>query len=167
MNLKNLKSKSAFTLIEVLLYISLIGTISISLVSMFGSVIESQRKAQTIDEINTQAAQVLQIMTQNIQNSVSTTVTSSTLLTLVMPGPTTTLFQLSGSTLQIKEGAATAVNLTSNRVTVSGLTFTNVSRPTTKGAVRIQFTLNHVNLSGKNQFTYSQTFYATASVREN
>lgn len=69
-----------------------------------------------------------------------------------------------GSALQIKEGAAAAIPLTSNDVQVSGLTFNNLTRSGTPGIVQVSFTLSRVNPSGRNEYDYQKTFTSTAEV---
>ncbi|HSX16947.1 MAG TPA: type II secretion system protein [Patescibacteria group bacterium] len=67
-------------------------------------------------------------------------------------------------TVQIKEGAGALVSLTSNDVQLSGLTFKNLSRASTPGAVQISFVLSRVNPSNKTEFDYQRTFTTTAEV---
>jgi len=51
-------------------------------------------------------------------------------------------------------------------VTVSGLTFQNLSRSATPGTVRIQFTLTHVNPAGRNEYSFAKTFIGSATLRQ-
>jgi type II secretory pathway pseudopilin PulG len=68
------------------------------------------------------------------------------------------------STVQMKEGTGALVPLTSNKVQVSGLTFKNLSRTSTPGAVQVSFTLSRVNPNGRNEYDYQKTFTTTAEV---
>jgi hypothetical protein len=77
------------------------------------------------------------------------------------------VFALSGGTITMTEGAGAAVSLTNNLVNVSGLSFSNLSRASTPGTVRIQFTITYINNSGRNEFDYSKTFDSNASLRDN
>jgi len=70
-----------------------------------------------------------------------------------------------GSTAaQIKEGSGSAVSLTNNLVQVSGLTFQNLSRPSTPGSVQVSFTVSRLNPNNRNEFNYQRTFTGTAEV---
>jgi len=70
--------------------------------------------------------------------------------------------------LQVKEGAvsATPVPLTNNKVQVTSLSFTNLTRSGTPGAVRISFTLSRINPSNRGEYDYQKTFTTTAAIRD-
>jgi type II secretory pathway pseudopilin PulG len=55
--------------------------------------------------------------------------------------------------------------LTNNRVTVSGLSFRNMSRPGTPGTIRTQFTITLKNPENRQEFNFSKTFYGSMSIR--
>ena len=55
--------------------------------------------------------------------------------------------------------------LTNNRVTVSNLSFQNLSRPGTPGIVSVQFTVNSINPENRQEFNFSKTFYGSMSIR--
>lgn len=165
----NLRSKG-FTLIELLLYVSLIGVVVLASSSLW-TMLEGQRvKARTIREVSDQGAAAMQMMTQIIRNATSisapTAGNSAASLTVVVPtgALSPTVMGLSGGVLQLTEGAAAAVDLTSSRVSVSSLSFSNLSRPGTEGTVRIQFTVGYTG-PGTADYTYSKTFINTATLR--
>lgn len=66
--------------------------------------------------------------------------------------------------LQVKEGTGSTVPLTNNKVTVSGLTFKNLTRPGTPGVVQVSFTISRLNTSGKDEYNYQKTFTGTAAI---
>lgn len=67
--------------------------------------------------------------------------------------------------LQVKEGSGNVVPLTNAKVQVSSVTFKNLSRSNTPGAVQVSFTVSRVNTSGRNEYDYQKTFTATAALR--
>lgn len=67
--------------------------------------------------------------------------------------------------IQIKEGAGSAVPLSNSKVQVSGLTFTNLTRPGTPGVVQVSFTVSRVNAANRNEYDYQKTFTTTAALR--
>ena len=71
----------------------------------------------------------------------------------------------SSGALQIKEGAGAALPLTNDHVQVTGLTFKNLSRPSTRGVVQVIFTVSRLNPGGKNEYDYQKTFTGTAALR--
>lgn len=160
-----------FTLIELLLYVALIG-IFLSVLSFFFASTASMRvKNQAEDDVNQQAAFVMNLMTQTIRNADGITTptannsATSAALTVPTAANSPTIFQLSGSTLQIKEGSAAAVAITGSSVQISNLTFTNTSRASTPGSLQISFTLSATAGSTQDEFNYSRTFTSSASLR--
>jgi hypothetical protein len=68
------------------------------------------------------------------------------------------------ASLQIKEGTGSVIPLTNDKVTLSGLSFKNLSRSGTPGVVQVSFTVSRVNGSGKNEYDFQKTFTGTAAV---
>lgn len=162
--------QSGYTLIELLLYVVIVGVLLTSVVSFFGMVTESRVKNQTIAEVDQQGTAVMDYITQTIRNasSISTPAAGAAAasLTLVVPtgGLSPTVFSLSGTTLQVKEGAAAAIALTNGRVEISGLSFKNLTRSGTNGIVQVSFVLSHINPSNQTTFNYQKTFTSSAEI---
>lgn len=70
-----------------------------------------------------------------------------------------------GTAIQAQEGVAAAVELSSSKVQISNLTFTNLSRSSTPGIVQFSFIVSRVNNAGKNEYDYQKTFTASAALR--
>ena len=161
-----------FTLIELLLYIG-ISSIMLLIISVFLSLlIESRIKNQTVAEVEQQGLQVMEIITQTARNAdaINTptqgTSAPSLSLAVIPPANNPTLFNLSGSVIYITENINTPVALTNTRVIVSGLLFQNLSLAGTPGTIRIQFTLTHINTSGRNEYSFAKTFIGSATLRQ-
>lgn len=162
---------SAFTLIELLLYTSLMTATLLALIPVLQTFLAARIKNQTVAEIEQQGLQAIQLITQTIRNADAinspATGVSAASLSLDMVGISLdpTVFDLSSSTLRIQEAASSPVSLTSSSITTSSLSFYNLTRASTPGTIRIQFTLTYVNPTGRNEYNYSKTFYATATLR--
>ena len=120
MKKKNLKKNNGYTLIELVLYISLF-TIMISAISIsFSLFFDSKIKNQTIMEVDGEGAQIMQIITQTIRNanSINSPIlgASDTSLSLNVVNPILdpTVFSLSGNEINVTEGLIPAVSLTNN-----------------------------------------------------
>ncbi len=165
------KKRKGFTLIELLLYIS-ISVVLLLFVSFFLSLLlESKIKNQTIAEVDQQGMQVLEIMTQTLRNATvinAPAVGSSSAISFSVgtldPAKNPTIFDISNGVIRIKEGSDPIIDLTSNKVTASGI-FENITRPTTNGMMRIQLTISSVNNSGKSHYDATKTFYNSVSLR--
>lgn len=163
--------QKGFTLIELLLYISLVSIMIFSIVIFYMNLVSARVKNQVVGEVEQQAAQVIQIITQTGRNATAINTPlanqAGTSLSLAVVDGTKnpTVFDVSGGAIRIQEGVGSAVPLTSGSVGVSGLTFSNLSSSGSHGTFRIQFTLTYVNSGGRNEFNYNKTFYATATIR--
>lgn len=165
------KKINGFTLIELLLYVSLIGIVVMS-TTVFLSILQNQRvKSQVIAEVEDQGVYALRVLTQIIRNStvinspavgVSDTAASFTVPTGSLSPTTATL---SGGSIELTEGANAPVSLTTSRVTVSSLSFHNLSRTGTPGTIRIAFTVSYNSSAGTTVYGYSKTFTSDASLR--
>lgn len=145
----NLQAHRGFTLIELLLYVSLSGIILLSVSIFMASLLEARVKNQTIATVEQEGAQVMEVINQAVRNATAinspATGTSAVLLSIntTIPANNPTIFDLASGTIRIKEGAGSAVPLTSNRNIVSGLNFQNLTKPFTSGNIRTLFTLTH------------------------
>ncbi len=170
--MKRIKTKNGFTLLESMLYIAIAAVVVMASTFFYQILLESRIKNQTIAEVEQQGAKVLRLMTQTIRNASAINLpgegTQGTTLALgTYSGATTpTVFAVSSGVIGIQEAAGSVVDLTNSRISASDLSFHNVSRPGTPGIVRIEFTLTHVNSTGRNEYAYSKTFISSAAIRQ-
>lgn len=166
------KNEHGFTLIELLLYVAISAILMTALVSLLIMLMTVRVRNQAISEVEGQGALLMEELGQTIRSSQAITAptpatAASTLVlqeTYSAQDPTT--YALSNGTVTDTEGKAPAVALTSPAVSVSGLTFTNVSSAgTTSQAIRVSYTITYVNKVGRAEYDYSKTFYNTFSLR--
>jgi hypothetical protein len=81
------------------------------------------------------------------------------------PADNPTIINFSGGNVTIKNGAAAPININSNTVIVTGLTFTNLTPAGGKGTVRLALTVSSINPDGVKNLSYTQTLYATATIK--
>lgn len=167
-----LQTQRGYTLIELLLYVSMIGILLGGVTTFFAMATEARVKNQSISEVNDQGVYAMDIITQTVRNATDITtptagITGSSLTLTVPTGSLSpTVFSLSGTTLQIKEGAAAAVSLTSSKVQVTALSIKNLTRSGTHGIVQVSLTLSRVNTTGRNEYDYQRTFTTSVSLRQ-
>lgn len=170
MKIKNITQ--GFTLVEMVLYVSLCSIILLSLSTFMASLLDSRVRSQSIAEVNQQGFQVMYLITQTIRNGRSITYpsigTSSSSIAIITGNGAVdpTIFDTASGTIRIKEGSMSQVPLTNNRVSISGLLFQNVSSASsTEKIIRISFVLDYINLSGRGEYSYSKTFSGSATLR--
>lgn len=161
-----------FTLVEMVLYVSLCSVILLSLSTFMASLLDSRVRSQSIAEVNQQGAQAMHMMTQTIRNGRSVTSpsigTSSSSLVVITGNAllNPTIFNTASGTLFIKEGSDASIALTNHRVAVSGLLFQNVSSSSsTEKIIRMSFVLDYINTSGRGEYSYTKTFTGSATLR--
>lgn len=163
---------SGFTLIELLLYVAIVGSLLTAASLFFATTAESRIKNQSMTEVNEQGTLLMEQITQTIRNADSITApaagATAASLTVAVPtaGLSPTIFDLNGNTLQIKEGTGATVPLTNSKVTVSGLSFKNLTRSGTPGIIQVSFTISRVNTAGRNHYDYQKTFTSSAALRQ-
>lgn len=164
------KQQSGYTLLELLLYVAIVGTLLISITAFFGMVADARVKNQSVSEVNDQGTAVMDSLTQTIRNATSITAPaaagSGASLTLVVPtgSLSPTVFSLNGTTLQVTEGTGSAVALTSNDVQITSLTFKNLTRSGTSGIVQVSFVIQRTNPNSRNEYDYQRTFTSSAEI---
>lgn len=164
-------NQKGYTLIELLLYVAMIGILLLGASSFFSLSLSARIKSQSITEVNQQGVAAMEYITQTIRNATSITSpaagATSNSLTLVVPNGSLspTIFNLAGSTLQVKEGAAAAIALTNSTIGVGSLTFKNLSRSGTDGIIQISFVVSRTNAGGRPEYNYQQTFTSSVSLR--
>lgn len=170
----NTPHQRGFTLIELLLYVAIVSTLLGALATFFSLSLSARVKNQSIAEVNQQGAAILERFATTVRaaNGITSptagTTASSLTLAVTTPALTPTIFDASSGSpaaFQIKEGGASAIPLTNNKVALSDLSFKNLSRASTPGAIQISFTLSRVNSSGRNEYDYQKTFTTTVALR--
>lgn len=166
------KKMRGFTLVELMLYVVITAAIIFSFIIFLQAILESRIKNQTVAEVEQTGMQIIQLINQTARNATAMTTpaqgASGAILTLTVPtgANSPTVFDLASGAVRIKEGAGPNVNLSSSRVTVSGLTFQNLTRAGTPGSVQYQFTVTYNNPANRNEYNFSRTFHASASLRD-
>jgi type II secretory pathway pseudopilin PulG len=165
------KQYNGFSLIEVLFYVSMLSVFILVLSTFWGTLQDVQLKGRAMNTVSTEAAFMLNKITQSIRNASSITAplpgSSANSLTLASTTPTEnpTIFDLNNGNVRISSGASPYTNLNSPWVTVTNLTFTNLTGANAKGVIRIQMTVSYKNTDATANQNYVQAFYATAAIK--
>ncbi len=160
-----------FTLVELLLYVTIASAILMVISLFLGALLQSRIKNQTMAEVEQQGAQAMYTILRVARSadSINTPSTGSTTGTLALsipaiPANNPSSVSLSSGAIMITEGLGSPIALTNNQVTVSNLSFENVSRVGTSGSVRVSFTITYNNPSGRNEYAFEKTFYGSATL---
>lgn len=163
---------SGFTLIELLLSLGIMGVILFASSLLLATLLEARVKNQTMAEVEGEGLRVMNIITQSIRNAemLNTPLIGTSAATLsvqtISGVNNPTVFSVAGGVVLIQEGSTAAIPLTNGRVIVSSLRFQNLAESGTPGSVRIEMTLSAVNVSGRNEYSFTKNFTGAASLRQ-
>ena len=173
MILPGIKSKTGFTLIEIILYIGILSLILTSLIEFSWLIIYSFTKSNTQQELNSNLRLVTNRLVYEIHNATGINSISSTSLSLSNSDPTRnpTIFSLTGNSANIgygHSGLCPITNpcaLTSSNIFISNLQFLNLS-PLDGKSLNIKFSLT-ASMSGSSRQEYqtSQSYNGSAEVQ--
>lgn len=161
----------AFSLVEVLFYVAMLSVFILVLSTFWGTLQDVQLKGKAMNTVSTEAAFMLNRITQSIRNASSISSpaaggsASGLTLTSSTPALNPTIFDLNNGNVRISSGANPYTNLNSPWVTVTNLTFSNLTGANAKGVIRIQMTVSYKNSDNTANQNYVQTFYATAAIK--
>lgn len=170
MKKKLLKNKKAFSLLEVILYLAIFSVVVFMIITVYAVIMDSRAKEKVVSEVTSEGGRIMQMVSQITRNS--TLINSPTFgangnilsLNVFNTGNNPTLFYLNGNNLVIKEGSAAEVILNSNRVSISNLKFTNLSKSGTKGTMKIEFIVSGSSSNTKAPYQFSQTYNSDATL---
>ena len=166
--MKNIhQDNQGFTLLELLLYVFVASGILLSIVALVAVLIQSRVKNQTISTVEQQGSQIIQLVTQEINNA--------KIITAPAVGSSSAILQFQDTNGQSEQLSVVSSTLFLNKnnkdyflnpstIKVSNWQVTNLGIAS-HDSIKIQFDLNYNNLAGLNQYSYVQTFYATANIR--
>lgn len=162
-------NNKGFSLIEVLVYISLFSVIAISMGAFFMIISKGQIRNQAISEVNWQGSMIMELLSNNIKNSQGINIplanSTSTNLSLVMSEITInpTEYNLVDNTLILYEGAEDGISLNNDLVLIKNLVFYNINNGKN---IKFEFDIEYNN---KNNIEnkYKKNFVGSASLRKN
>ena len=163
--------KKGVTLIELLLYVSMVGVIVGTSIVLLITVQESSTKNDSLVLVEEHGNYIIETITQAVRRADSVTGlvqgATSTTLTLVMSESAInpTVFELASSTVQVTEGGGTTAPLLPVEVQASRLLFRNTTSTTSNAVIEIELSLLRVSSSTRNEFDYNEDFYGVASTR--
>ncbi|HRZ34053.1 MAG TPA: type II secretion system protein [Candidatus Moranbacteria bacterium] len=161
------KNKKGTSLVELLIYISIMGIMTAAIVSFIASNKKVGDRNEAISEVETQGNEIVEIISQTIRNSSTITglaLGASANQLTVVDNAVTIVFSLSSGKVTIKRGGASAVDLNTNQVVISNLSFKNFGNAT-KGSINFQFDADYLNSGNRAELNYAKTFSGSASLR--
>ena len=162
--------RRGFTIIELLLYLAIMGVSLAVLSSFYFSTSAVKAKNNALIEVEQQGLRAVETIRQAIIASggisFPTTGSSGAILSLsAAAGGETAIFDIGAGKLRVSIGADSEAALHNSRVQASNLIFYNLSQAGFPGTIAGSFTLETINPSGRQEFSYAQTFNFVVSRR--
>ena len=166
-----MNTEKGFTLIEVLLYLAIVGIIIQGFITFILSITDINSKTYVTQEVQANTRMILGLISQKIRAAddilTPSEGNSTSTLILDMPNPDPDLtFSITDGVLGMAEGAASSTPITSNKVNISNLTFTNLATAGEKDNIRIEITAIDFKMGESKEFQYSQTLQTSVSLRK-
>src|SRR5580692_3516453 len=107
--------RRGFTLVELLIYISISAIVLMALANFFALLFYAQVNDRIIANVQEQGTAAMELMTQTIRDAsaITTPATGTTATSISLAGTTSTIFNVSSGILQIAEASDVPVPLTS------------------------------------------------------
>ena len=177
-----IKNNSGFTLLEMIIYVSLFAVILFIIVRLFWQVQLSDVRGRTMHEAQENAAQVVDIFEYFIRKGDDIDTGSSVFgahpAVLSVQGASNVLIDtyvknitVGGESypirkLRLTEGAFASVDLTSDHVDVTDFELTNLTQGSESDVILINLTLSSINPSSDDYYNYSFTVRTAVGVRQ-
>lgn len=167
------KKKKGITLLEVLLYMSLVGIIVISIVTFFGTIIENDNRSKAISEVEQSGMQINQYFSYLLKGAKSVSNPevpgeTSDFITFESENATSNPVTISFSSgkILITEGSNEPIELNNNFVSATSLEFKNMDGSANGfPIIKYSFGLTYINPDQRNSLNYSQIFYGSTTAR--
>lgn len=175
-----MKSKNdkitGFSLVELIIYLAIFSGVIVVLMTLLFTTTRGSGDVQTRTEVQQNMRYALSLITQTIHSATAINGTPGATLCLTMAdnAKNPTQFDLSGGVLRITEGSGggacppsgTINAITSDKVTVSNLTFTKISNPApAKDTIQVNLTIDYKD-QGNPQLKFSQNQVTTVSLKQ-
>ncbi len=161
-------NNKAFTLIETLIYIAILGIVISGFIVFAFSISDSRNKNYVVQEVQANARTALNLISQNILKSNGVNNINDSILELSMSdsGDDPTIINLNNNILYIKQGSADAVAVTSNEVKITNLVFTDLTSTSDKENIKIELTMEFNSTSTDPDFIYTQSWETAVNLRQ-
>ncbi len=164
-----------FTLIETLIYITIVGLVISSFIAFSISISNSRNKTYVVQEVQANARVALDLISQRMRASNGVNIGQSTFdsdpgelslaMTDIVKNPTVINLDQDDGILQITEGTSDPIAIISDKVKITNLVFTNLNPGGEKENIRIEITTEYNN-SGDIEYSYSQNWQTAVSIRQ-
>jgi type II secretory pathway pseudopilin PulG len=159
--------KSGFTLVEVILYITIVAIILVGITNLGWGVVNNSQKSKIQQEVSDTARTISERIGYEIRNAQDiTSVTPSSISLTNFPPDASTVISLVSGNVQIDKNGTGGVNLNPVGTKITDLTFTNYSVGTSKN-IGFTLTVTQSYTGGSKIYKASTSIRSSGEVRSN
>lgn len=159
-------SQRGFTLIELIVYLAIVGLALTFSVGLAVALVQSDARGTVRSAVDTSAHRALAKVAEAAYAASGIDAGSSSFgadlgrlsLTMRDAARSPTVFGVSGGRLEITEGAGSAIALTAAAVDVTAFRLTRLNPAGAKEGFRVELTVRHVNPSNDPAYQFTQTY---------
>jgi type II secretory pathway pseudopilin PulG len=160
-------NKKGFTLIETLIYSALLGMAITSFIAFALLISNLKNKNCVMAKVNVNARNALGLISEKIRQAEEIICppqgTASSTLILKMPDKSLAIFKEQDNRLVLSE-LGSITNITSDRVAISDLNYTNLATIEHNDHIRTTFTIRYLDASSA-EYIYQQSLQTAVSLR--
>lgn len=164
--------KNGFTLIEILLAVSITSVLLLTLVFFVRDIVEIEQKQHILRTVHEQGDRIMQHVIQHIHDAESIIEPNATgetgdelLISSLLADLDPVEITLSGGVMYIEKDGGGTVAMHNDEVTTSNLRFTNRTHSPGWDTVDIELTLQYNNLSTRDFYAYEKTWHGGSVIR--
>jgi type II secretory pathway pseudopilin PulG len=167
----NVRAAKGFTLVETLIYLSLIGVTVSSFISFNLTISSIRNKNTAISEVQSNALTALgfvsgKLRTGKIISLPAAGEQGSSLVFRQSDAGVDLRFNVENGILYYSEGAGTEIAVTSPKVAITDMVFNNLTSGTDPANIRIAFGIGYNNPSNSLEYSYSQDYQTDINLRK-
>jgi len=174
--MNNMKKQAGFTLIEILIYIAIISGVVVTFVVFSLSISNSRNKTYVIQEVQANTRVAFELISKYLHAADDINIGASIfdsdpgVLSLAMDdagkNPTIISLNADDGQLQIKEGSADEVNVTSNEVKITNLVFRDLTGSSARKNIGVEVTVEYNVDNSDVIYEYAQSWQTAVSLRQ-
>jgi type II secretory pathway pseudopilin PulG len=171
-NINKTMTQKGFTLVETLIYLSLIGVTITSFISFNLTISSARNKNTAISEVQSNALTALNFMSTKLRSA------KKIILPIAGESSYSLIFRQSDNGVDLRiylnsengilyysEGAGTEIPITSSKVLINNLVFSNLTSGQDPGNIGINLGLQYNNPSNSMEFAYFQDYQTDINLR--
>lgn len=167
MDCKETKKLKAYTLVEVMLYLALLGAMLGVLAGFVTIIGQTKSRVNVAFQVDSEGVQISQLINTELEqlDSISSPSQGNSASSISYTDDTVSKqLNLNSGDLVFQEDV-NSYTLNSSNVSISNLTFENLSTESVHNTLRYEFTIEYINTDGRIESNYSKTFYGTKTIR--